>query len=198
MLTIKKTLILFLLSFVVIAQAQQKTNLEVFYSLIDSSLQRVSQKINVKNQAQCRISIDLPGELNFFNSYLQSKLSTSNPDIEFIFSNEKPDILFRIEQSAIKYSNLEKLGFFGDYTIERNFFLQGSFLFTNDLAEESFTYIIKDTIFYSEIEQVENAQLQFTRGLKKDSFSINGIWEPIIVLSLAATVIYLFFSVRSK
>ncbi len=198
MLTIKKTLTLFLLFFTVIVQAQHKTNLDVFYSLIDSSLQNISQKINIKNQSHCGISIGLPGELNFFNSYLQSKLSTSNPEIEFIFSNEKPDLLFRIEQSVVKYSNLEKQGFFGDYTIERNFFLQGSFLFTNDVAEENFKYTFKDTIFYSEIEEVENAQLQFTQGLKKDSFSINGIWEPIIVLSLAATVIYLFFSVRSK
>jgi len=63
------------------------------------------------------------------------------------------------------------------------------------IFSKRFSNIFEDIV--PNIKMVENKRLSFTKGKKLDSSITNKLIEPVLITASAATVVYLFYSLRS-
>jgi hypothetical protein len=183
--------------------AQPETNLDIFYKLVDSSANDFISQI-----PQLEDSVDL--KLNLGESYSVF----SNKIIAALYSNGKIVVIenlepaigkdaisvnYIIDDANVKYGEIFRDGFFGDYYIHRNISLKGNYLIhTNSAFYKEFNFSFNDTIRYDEIKSVENISFPFTRGKVPAEPFFSGLFEPIVAIGTAALAVILFFTIRSK
>jgi hypothetical protein len=186
----KQLIILFLVSSVA-AFSQSRTNLEVFYTLIDSSINLMPPDI----PEESNVSI-YPSENYLLYNYAYTKLSERYSSLKL--GRDKFYLSYVIENISLNYSDIFRKKFLGDYFVERNFLLEGNFIIPSEEIKQNFNLSFRDTIRYDDVVHAENRMHPFTRGELPAEPFFQGIFEPVIAIGTAATAVVLFFILRSK
>ncbi|MBS4029068.1 MAG: hypothetical protein KGZ58_10590 [Ignavibacteriales bacterium] len=68
----------------------------------------------------------------------------------------------------------------------------GEVMFSNEQTWENV-----DTVKWSDIQHIESPMVEFSRGISTTQDWYDSYLEPIVIISTAAVVIFLFFTIRS-
>jgi hypothetical protein len=181
------------------AFAQTSTNLEIFYSLVDSSVNEVIKELpNDKDSVS--LELNLGESYSVFNNKIIAALYSSGKNLSVKKQNGKiPAINYVIYLVNTEYDEIFRSGFLGEYFVPRHLILKGSFFIQDEnVVYKSFDYSFRDTIRVEEIELIENESFQFTRGKVPAEPFLSGLIEPVIAIGTAALAVILFFTLRSK
>ncbi|MDP2038847.1 MAG: hypothetical protein Q8L04_15805 [Ignavibacteria bacterium] len=178
---------------------QTKTNFEVYFQLIDTSVAKVSESI-LKN-GSIALSVTGPASLEL----LKPKVLESFSKLGYKTANENSadavKVTYALNQVKVEYANAEKDGFFGDVVAERTVTLSGIVSVSSpDGLVKSFEVIesTKDTIAVDEIKNLEDPTILFTQGKTPEVSFFSNLLEPVLVVGTLVTTIILLFTVRGK
>ena len=177
--------------------SQAKSNLEIIHSLIENN---VSQLL-----------IKLPHEVSPFQFEYLSPDEYESLENRYIYHLSPKGLLtndssaakvkFSLDEISISYSEPFRNGLLGDFKIERNVKLNGTFnfgdkdkIYHSDMIES----VYSDTLFYSDLDLVEAQTLAITHGTKPDEPLFESLLEPVIAVGAVIVTIILLFTVRSK
>ena len=175
--------------------SQTKTNLEVFYTLVDSS---VAQFIYFSNpSAKIKVELNNGDVYSIFNNRILGNLNTKG----IVPANEKSDSLpifsYTIEKPSTQYTQIFRDGFLGSFLVQREISLKGNYFYSGSVKKD-FNFEYMDTIKVDDIKNLENISFKFTNAtLPPEPFFI-GLFEPVVALGTAAAAVILFFTVRSR
>jgi len=191
------TLILCLTAAMILGQT--KKNVEKVYELIEKS---VTELTSGKVQKENKIFIDFDSPEGFSilkNSLIEktgavAKIAPKKEEAEYILA-------YTVEDAAVKYSETFTKSFLGASFVEREVSLKG-FGGLNKQNESvstgHFSHSIKDTVAYKELKELGNQAYPFSNPEIPPEPFFASIWEPLIVVAVAVTTVYLLFTVRSK
>lgn len=175
---------------------QSKTNLEIFFSQIDSAGKEILSNISDKNT---------PLKINFLSgseySILENRLTSFLIKNGLTLSTDENNSLklkFVITEASVKYNDSFRDGLFGDILVERTVVLNGNFLIPEQNLSKDFSYLSADTIKYEQLSEIENRAYTFTQNNHPSEPFLSSLIEPIIAVGAAATAVILFFTIRSK
>lgn len=189
-------ILFFLFTFQTNLSAQvTKTNLDIYYSLIDSSVLIIKENYKEINKPfSLRISIQ-----EGFNSFENHIKNSFSERFNLIKKNEKTEIVYSLDELKVEYGKPYKSGFFENHLTERIISVSGSYAFeVEDIKVNKFNIKSVDTVLVNDIPQLENYSFPFTQNEIPEESFFGSITEPLIMLTTAATAIILFFIVRSK
>ena len=177
--------------------AQPKTNLDVFYILVDSSVNDFISKIP---QAEDTLNLELNlGEgYSIFENKIIADLNSSG---KFYGkkNNNAVQINYIINDAKTEYGEIFRDGFLGDYFISRKISLKGNYLIKDESSYlKEFNFASLDTLNYEEINYAEDESFPFTKGDIPSEPFFQGLLEPVVAIGAAAAAVILFFSIRSK
>jgi hypothetical protein len=177
--------------------AQSKTNLDIFYTLVDSSVNDFLSQIP-ETEDSVELELNLGESYSIFENKIIADLYSSG---KFLAekNNNAQHINYIIDDAKVEYGEISRDGFFGDYFIPRKISLKGNYLVRiNSASFKEFNYLFNDTIRYDEIKDVENESFPFTKGDVPSEPFFSGLFEPIVAIGTAALAVILFFTIRSK
>ena len=179
--------------------AQPKTNLELFYELVDSSVNEFSSLLPEQSDS-IKLKLNLGETYSVFNNRIIAAIFSSGRNITTaVNENNIPAVNYVIEDVKVEYGEIFRDGFFGVYYIPRNLSLKGNYLLVSDTTPmKNFYYSSNDTIRFDEVADVENDSYPFTKGNLPAEPFFSGLFEPVVALSTTALAIVLFFAIRSK
>jgi len=183
-----------------VAFPQTKTNLEVLYSLNDSLVNQIAEDIP-QNNDKVILTLNLGGSYSIFSNHIKNVFIKKGKEIYSIPPGELnlPEINIVLEEASVKYGELDRDGWFGNYYVPRTLLIKGNYLNTAfDKGLQQFFITAIDTVKVEELESLENDSFPFTKGKIPAEPFLSSVWEPVIAIGVAAAVILLFFSVRSK
>lgn len=175
---------------------QSKSNLEIFFTQIDSVGMQVLKNIQ-NNNAEIRVNFLSSPEYSILENRLASHLVKSGIKITNAESSTFT-LNFVITEASVKYKDSFRDGLFGDILVERNLGLKGNFLITDKAISNDFSYSFTDTIQYDKLNELENRAYPFTQNEHPSEPFFSSLLEPVIAISAAATAVILFFTIRSK
>jgi hypothetical protein len=180
---------------------QVKNNLDIFYSLADSSINKIAEHIDLPSLS---LKVELHnGEVySVFNSHILEYLISRKVKLVSDNKDSSADLMYTIEKADTKYSDLFRKGLLGPYQTIRQLNFKGNYLFNykigNNIHSNSFTYNYIDTINVDDIKNIENISFKFTNGTLPPEPFFTGLFEPVVALGTAAAAVILFFTIRSK
>jgi hypothetical protein len=178
-------------------KAQPESNLQKIYRLINHSVDTIKSNID-KDQIQ--FNFNSPEDYSILKN--KTVIFFTNSDYEIYEKDEKADIKldYTIDNVKVNYNKTFRDGLFGNYFVEREITLSGSYLITDNRVRnnDSFEYSTKDSVKYDNVKSLESFTLPFTQGELPPEPFWKGILEPVIAVGTAAVTVFLFFSVRSK
>ena len=190
--------ILFFIFFQSSSFSQTISNLDQFYTLVDSASNLLIKDLG--NAKKVNLELNFGIDYSIFANKVRGNLLRSG--IQFVGNDSAEEnfvrVNFVIDDSFVRYSEPEKDGFFGDFYAERTIELSGNFFISNQSDIKDFKLTIKDTINVEDVEEVENRSYPFTQGELPPEPFFSSILEPVVAIGAAAVVVILFFSVRSK
>ena len=178
--------------------AQTKSNLEVFYSLVDSSALKIWNNIPVKDSA---VFIEFNKGNNYLvlENRLLEDLTNKGLKVSGTVKGTGTIIKFIIVKADLNYGNLYRKGFLGSYYIPRNIQFSGNFAVSNsNTIVKNFAFAQKDTVMYDSLKNIENPAFPFTQGEIPPEPIFSSLLEPVVAIGAAAAAVILFFTVRSK
>jgi hypothetical protein len=188
----------FLLIFQATLYSQTVSNIDKFYSLVDSASNLLLKDLGNTNKV--KLELNLGTDYSLFANQIRGKLLRNGKEI--VSDNQVGDNLVRvnfvIDNSKVTYSDPERDGIFGDFYTERTIGLSVNYLISSDQSLKSFNLTSKDTINVKDVENVENRSYPFTQGELPPEPFFSSLLEPIVAIGAAAVIVILFFSVRSK
>ena len=191
-------LVLILISGIIFPQT--KTNLQVLYSLNDSLVNQIVENIPQKND-KIILTLNLGDTYSIFSNHIKTDFIKKGIELFTIPQAELdlPEINIVLEEAGVKYAELDRDGWFGDYYVPRTLLIKGHYINTasNNGLQQFFITAI-DTVKVEELELLENNSFPFTKGNIPVEPFLSSVWEPIIAIGIAAAAILLLFSVRSK
>jgi len=197
---IKKSLrfLFIFLFFQTTGYSQTSSNIDQFYTLIDSASNLLIK--DLENTKQINLELNFGIDYSVFANKVRGNLLRSG--IQFVGNDSVEENLVRvnfvIDNSFVGYTEPEKDGIFGDFLTERTIELSGNYFVSNQSQIKDFKLTVKDTIDVVEVEKVENRSYPFTRGELPPEPFFSSLLEPIVAIGAAAVIIILFFSVRSQ
>lgn len=190
---------LFLISlFQISVYSQTISNLERFYTLIDSASSLLIKDLGDAKKVNLELNFGI--DYSVFANQVRGKLLRN--EVQLVGDNSDElnfvRVNFVVDNSFVGYSEPEKDGIFGDFFTERTITLSGNYFISNNSQVKDFKLTAVDTINVEDVEYVENRSYPFTRGDLPPEPFFSSLLEPIVAIGAAATVIILFFSVRSQ
>jgi len=179
--------------------AQPKTNMEIFYGLIDKSVTELL-KGNVTKDNNIYIEFSSPENYEILKSSLIEKAGAYTHITQ---QKEKSDYVlsYSVEDAKVKYSDAFTQSFLGRNYVERDFSLKG-FTGLNKIngavAGRHFEYSEKDTVELSGLKDLGNQAHPFANPDIPSETFFSSIIGPVAAIGAAITTIYLLFTVRSK
>lgn len=179
--------------------SQPKTNLELFYSLIDSAANTIGSK-NSNYLNDVSLTITLGSGYEVFRNQVHSSF---NKIISHLDGSEKNslnrNLFFTLDQVKLEYPDSYRDGFFGEFYTIRNATITGSYrLNTIPGTVESFSFEVTDSIATKELQYLENYSYPFTIAEKPAEPFFSSLFEPIVAVGATAAAVILFFTIRSK
>jgi hypothetical protein len=188
------------LLFIVNLYPQSSTNLEQFYSLTDSLTKQIIIELP-DDQDRILLTQNLGEQYSLFSNHIKTAFIKNSTEILDIPMEELsiPHVNIVIENAGVEYGEMFRDGWFGAHYVQRYCSLYGNYLqsFSAE-GKKEFEYSIVDTVKVEDIKSLENESFPFTKGKIPSEPFLSGIAEPIIAIGIAAAVVILFFSVRSK
>ncbi len=197
---IKKSLrfLFVLLLFQTSVYSQTISNLDKFYTLIDSASSLLLKDLGDAKKVNLELNFGI--DYSVFANQVRGKLLRN--EVQLVGDNsDDPNFVrvnFVVDNSLVGYSEPEKDGIFGDFFTERTITLSGNYFISNNSQVKEFNLTAVDTINVEDVEYVENRSYPFTRGDLPPEPFFSSLLEPIVAIGAAAIVIILFFSVRSQ
>ena len=191
-------LVLILISGIIFPQT--KTNLQVLNSLNDSLVKQILENIP-QNNDKIILTLNLGESYSLFSNHIKNVFINNGKEIFTILQEELnlPEINIVLEEASVKYGELDRDGWFGDYYIPRTLLIKGHYLNTStNKGLEQFFITAIDTVKVEELESLENSSFPFTKDEIPAEPFLSSVWEPVIAIVVAAAAILLLFSVRSK
>ena len=178
--------------------AQPKTNLELFYEMVDSSVTEFSDELTGSHN-KIKLELSLGEIYSVFNNRIIAKANSFKTKIMKDGKENTPSVNYVIDEVKVEYGETFRDGLLGDFLIPRNLHLKGNYLITSDTTfANTFSYSLNDTIRFDEVAYVENESYPFTKGELPAEPFLSGLLEPIVALSTTALAVILFFTIRSK
>jgi hypothetical protein len=175
--------------------AQIKTNLEIFYSLADSS---VTQFVAYsKPPTKIRVQLNNGDAYSVFNNQILGSLKTNGIEIVKDKEDSLPLFSYSIENAITQYTQIFRNGFLGAFMVNREITFKGNYFYSGT-GKKDFSYKYQDTVKVDDIKNLENTTSPFTNGALPPEPFFTGLFEPVVALGTAAAAIVLFFTVRSK
>ncbi len=182
------------------AFGQTKTNLELFYSLIDSAVNSASKQIPA-NDKNIKLNFNLGSIYSIFENRVISDFSKDGKKIVPIDSSKGNDLTlnFACENAVVIYGKMFRDGLFGSFHVPRTVSISGSYIFPfSDAKLHNFNFLINDTVRVDQIKTIENNSYPFTKGQIPAEPFLPSLIEPVIAIGATALAVILFFTVRSK
>lgn len=182
------------------AKAQSVSNLEIFYQLADSS---VNKLVGILSE-DCKKVYFKPALLNdylIFQSKIISGIQKNDKEILTTGDSAITSVIYTIDDAKVKYSDVYKEGIFGDYKVKREIKFNGNYLISENGTvknSEGFAFINTDIVDYDDIQEIENPSIPFTKGEVPAEPFFSSLVEPVVAIGSAAVAVILFFTVRSK
>jgi hypothetical protein len=178
--------------------SQSISNLDRFYSLVDSASSLLLKDLG--DAKKINLELNLGIDYSIFANQVRGKLLRAGKEIVKTDSSSENTLTinFVIDNCFVGYSEPEKDGVFGDFLTERRIELSGNYFISNQSEVKDFKLTVKDTINVEDVEEVENRSFPFTQGELPPEPFFSSLLEPIVAIGAAAVTIFLFFSVRSK
>lgn len=180
-------------------KAQTKTNLDVFKTLVDSSIAEALVNLS-HSQKDIRVDLKLGSAYSIFEDQIFRSIQSRDKNIRLASNSaENIGLSYSIENAVVNYGEVFRDGFLGDHFVERKIFISGSYRIQDDEIEiKNFSFENIDTVKFDEIQALENSSHTFTKGEIPSEPFFSNLFEPLVAISTAAVVIALFFTVRSK
>jgi hypothetical protein len=177
---------------------QPDTNLDIFYSMIDSSVTDFISKVP-QSEESIKLDLNLGKDHSVFTNKVIAKIISFGKKISNEKDNETSSVNYIINKTDVTYGEIYRDGFFGGYYLPRNLSLTGNYTVkTDSTVFKDFSYSYNDTLKYDDIQNVENADYPFTKGEIPPEPFLSSLFEPIVAVGAAAVAVILFFTVRSK
>lgn len=188
----------FAIVFNVLIVAQTPTNLERFYSVVDSASSMLLSDLT--KTKEIKLELSLGSFYSVFANQIRGKLLKNGIKISSDDSvpGDLTKVNFVIDNCDVEYSQPERDGLFGDFYSERTVKVSGNYFISTNPEVKIFNIAEKDTIRVEEVEKLENRSYPFTQSEIPSEPFFSSLLEPIVAVSAAAITIILFFSVRSK
>jgi len=182
-----------------VASAQVQSNLMLFNSFIDKSVNLFDTSIPAETKVFLNYH-SLFGETIFLNR-IQSSLDKSG--VVFVFDQSKAEYIlnYNLESAKVQYEKVIKDEFLEDFRVERTVSLNGSYQLNNTkglLSSDKFLFTSKDTVKYSSVKDLEYPSLSFTTAKIPEEPFWPSLMEPAIAIGTIILAIFLFFTVRSN
>ena len=176
---------------------QPDTNLNIFYSMIDSSVTDFISKIP-QSEESIKLDLNLGKDYSAFTNKVIAKIISFGKKISN-GNDESSNVNYIINKAEVTYGDIYRDGFFGSFYLPRNLFLKGNYTVEGDSTVfKGFSYSYNDTLKYDDIKNVENDSFPFTKGEIPPEPLLSSLFEPIVAIGVAAVAVILFFTVRSK
>ncbi|HQF41566.1 MAG TPA: hypothetical protein PK073_01550 [Ignavibacteriaceae bacterium] len=188
----------FLIPVSIYAQPQSPTNIDVFYTLVDSAADMVIKDLgNVKT---VNLELNFGIDYSVFANRVRGKLLRSGVQLVGDESDSKDFVRVNLvlDNSFVAYSEPEKDGIFGDFYTQRTIKLSGNYFISKNSEVKEFIFTNIDKVKVDDVEELENRSYPFTRGDLPPEPFFSTLWEPIVAIGAAALTVILFFTVRSK
>ncbi len=177
---------------------QPDTNLDIFYSMIDSSVTDFISKVP-QSEESIKLDLNLGKDYSVFTNKVIAKIISFGKKISNEKDNETSSVNYIINKTDVTYGEIYRDGFFGSYYLPRNLSLKGNYTAEGDSTFfKDFSYSYNDTLKYNDIQNVENDDYPFTKGEIPPEPFLSSLFEPIVAVGAAAVAVILFFTVRSK
>lgn len=178
--------------------SQTTSNLDQFYTLIDSASNNLLKDLG--DTKKVNLELNFGTDYSVFANQVRGKLLRNGIQLIGENSDDKNFVRvnFVVDNSFVGYSDPEKDGIFGDFFTERTVELSGNYFISNNPQVKEFKLTAKDTINVEEVEKVENRSYPFTQGDLPPEPFFSSLLEPIVAIGAAAVTVILFFTVRSK
>jgi hypothetical protein len=180
--------------------SQSKTNLDVFYSLTDSLVDKISSEITSSDK-QILLSLNLGQSYSLFSNSIKERFRQRGKEILEQPPGELniPHVDIVMEGAGVEYGEMFRDGWFGTHYIQRYSTIFGNYLQTfSEVGKREFEFTLIDTVKVDDLKFLENDSFPFTKGTTPSEPFLSGFAEPLIAIGTAAAVIVLFFTVRSE
>lgn len=179
---------------------QLNTNLDVFYSLTDSLVNKITAEIPA-SEKKILLTLNLGQSYSLFSNNIRQQFIKDGKEI----LNQPPDELniptvdIVMEGVGVEYGEMFRDGFFGTHYIQRYSMIYGNYLqsFSTE-GKQDFEITLLDTVKVEDIKSLENPSYPFTQAAVPPEPFVSGLAEPVIAIGTAALVIVLFFTIRSE
>lgn len=194
---------IFLIAFCLTAFAgfvhpQTKTNLEIVYSLLDQSADKIDSVLKGENNS-FSFKFNSPPDYQFLRAKILDSFIKRSYNIKQ--ENGSANLEYNITNISTSYGESFKDGFFGDYYVERSVVVQGSAIISNsgkNFSSIDFNETYRDSVRIEEITALENESLPFTKSQIPPPPVFSNLLEPIIVVGTLIVTVILLFTIRSK
>ena len=197
----QKFLLLFLIIFPNLElHSQALTNLDIFYSLTDSLVNKINSEIP-RSEKQIFLTLNLGQQYSLFANSIKDRFIKSGKEIieEPESKTTIPNVDIVIEGAGVEYGEMFRNGFFGTHYIQRYSTIFGNYLQTfSDNGLQKFEITKIDTVKVEDISLLENPSFPFTQASVPPEPFLSGVAEPIIAIGTAALAVVLFFTIRSE
>lgn len=174
------------------------SNLNIFYSLVDSAADKAAAEIaNGKNVS---LNFDSGNSYSVFENQIIKEFSVLGKNIKSLSGGDSSiQINFVIDHAQVNYGKLFQRKLFGDFYTKREISLGGNYAIMQPQARvKNFSFSYIDTVDANNIKDIENPSFGFTQAKLPSEPFFSSIYEPIIAVGAAALTVILFFTVRSK
>ncbi|MCW9065671.1 MAG: hypothetical protein OQJ78_05185 [Ignavibacteriaceae bacterium] len=179
---------------------QLNTNLDVFYSLTDTLVDKINSEIP-SGEKKILLTLNLGQSYSLFSNNIKERFTKNGKEI----LDQPPDELniptvdIVMEGAGVEYGEMFRSGFFGTHYIQRYSTIFGNYLQSfSDKGKQEFEITTLDTVKVEDINSLENPSYPFTQATVPPEPFVSGLAEPLIAIGTAALVIVLFFTIRSE
>ena len=191
--------ILFLSIFIIPVSAQQKTNLQIFYNLVDSSVAGINRKVSTQYVI---VNYPTSNDFSVFQNQVISDFTKLGRTVLAGSNKNTADVTrinYIIDNAKVKYGDMGRDGFFGDFIMPRGIKLSGSYSLSNRVVDsQRFNLTYTDTVAVDDVKSIENSSFPFTEAEVPSEPFFSSLFEPVVAIGSAAVAVILFFTVRSK
>ena len=185
--------------FAVNINGQSRDNLEVFYTLIDSSGKNIINNLPASNK-NLNLSLNLGESYTLFRNHLLSIFDKNGYKVNSEDSvNNKVRVNYVLDKAVVNYGDIFRDGLFGSYLLPRKIEISGNYsVGGTSFTYKEFNYNYMDTVKVDNVKTLENISYPFTQGEVPAEPFFSSLFEPLVAIGTAAIAVFLFFTIRSK
>jgi hypothetical protein len=179
---------------------QIKSNLDVFYSLTNSLVDKICSELPA-DEKKLILVLNLGQSYSVFSNTIQDRFLKSGKEIlqHPIDELNFPTINIVMEGAGVEYGEMFREGFFGTHYVQRYETIFGNYMLSlSEKGQQKFEITKIDTVKVEDINSLQNESFPFTQGTIPPEPFLSGFAEPIIAIGTAALVVVLFFTIRSE